>query len=526
MFGMNLFRWIARLFGAVPQEVRPREAALTKSREPAATKATPERPADRRLASLDTEQFAPLSHDEALVQARNLGRPLGGDPWFGRRDLIPPVSDPRTEMIDRLMVTEGLVTPAELSAIHAVGSEMDCLRPEVVHAMEQAQQSVQLDKQQREEQKQQKKAEAAKRKQQRANDIAQRKLSDIVFVGRGVSRGLSDRQSDPARLEQWGLPPLSTPADLAEALGISIPRLRWLAWHTESAERTHYIQFTVPKKSGGVRILAAPHRSLRHCQEWMLEHIVRLIPVHEAAHGFVAGRSSVTNAAPHLQKKVVVNTDLRDFFPTITFPRVMGWLQSLGYSPAVATLLALLATECPRREVRYAGKTLWVATGERSLPQGACTSPAISNAIAWRLDCRLAGLAKTLGWTYTRYADDMTFSTSGDASTRVGYLLARLRHISQDEGFALHPEKTRVLRPNARQTVTGIVVNDQLGVPRKTVRQLRAILHNAQRTGLAAQNRDDHPHFESWLAGMIAYVRMVNPEQAAPLADAWERLRA
>ena len=233
----------------------------------------------------------------------------------------------------------------------------------------------------------------------------------------------------------------------------------------------------------------------------------------------------MTNAAAHVGRLLVVNADLSDFFPSITFPRVRGVFRQLGYSPAVATVLALLCTESPRRTVTYAGRPFHVATGPRDLPQGACTSPALSNLAARRFDSRLAGIAAKLGWTYTRYADDLTFSATGDqAEGKVGYLLARVRHIAADEGFAVNEKKTRVLRPGAAQTVTGIVVNERLGVPRDTVRRLRAILHRAKAEGLAAQNRENHPHFEAWVRGMVAYVHMVNPAQAAPLRAALEAL--
>ena len=99
----------------------------------------------------------------------------------------------------------------------------------------------------------------------------------------------------------------------------------------------------------------------------------------------------------------------------------------------------------------------------------------------------------------------------------MGYVLARVRHISQDEGFVVNEKKTRVLRRNTAQLVTGIVVNERPAVPRKLVRRLRAILHHAKTEGLAAQNRCSHPHFEAWLGGMVAYVSMVNPEQGRPL---------
>jgi retron-type reverse transcriptase len=140
------------------------------------------------------------------------------------------------------------------------------------------------------------------------------------------------------------------------------------------------------------------------------------------------------------------------------------------------------------------------------------------------MDSRLAGIATKLGFRYTRYADDLTFSAESDDG-QVGYLLARVRHITQDEGFAVNESKTRVLRPGDRQSVTGIVVNERPGVPRPVVRRLRAILHRAQREGLKSQNRENHPHFEAWVRGMVAYIHMVNPAQAAPLRAALERVR-
>jgi retron-type reverse transcriptase len=319
---------------------------------------------------------------------------------------------------------------------------------------------------------------------------------------------------------------LATPADVAGALDIPIPRLRWLAYHTQASPVSHYIRFTVPKRSGGVRALFAPHRQMASAQQWILEHVLAKVPAHPAAHGFVAGRSTVSNAAAHVGAEVVVNLDLVDFFPTVTFPRAKGIFEGMGYSPAVATVFALLCTECTRREVEFEGRRLHVATGPRALPQGACTSPALSNLVTRKLDARLSGLARKLGWNYTRYADDMTFSACGQAATAVGYLLARVRHIVEDEGFQINGKKTRVQRRNGAQTVTGIVVNQRPGVRRRLVRRLRAILHRARREGLAAQNRQNHPNFTGWLQGMIAYVSMVNPRQSGPLREAFEAVRA
>src|SRR5262249_55471596 len=132
---------------------------------------------------------------------------------------------------------------------------------------------------------------------------------------------------------------------------------------------------------------------------------------------------------------------------------------------------------------------------------------------------RLSGASKKLGFTYTRYADDLTFSAKA-AEANVGLLLARVRHVVTEEGFAINPKKGRVQRRNRRQEVTGVVVNEKLGASRDELRKLRAILHNATKTGLASQNRDKHPHFEAWLRGKIGYVMMLDPTKGKALSDA------
>jgi len=473
---------------------------------------------------LELGQFAPLTSEQIGSQLSLLDR-LWGDWRANRQDRIPSADDKRTALIGRGMVGQGLISEEELAEIHRVGKEMDRLRPELDEAHRQAQQAVTASQAERQAIKEQKKREAAERKRLRREAIERRKRTDILFLGRGVSRGLSDRRGDFQRLQQFGLPELANAADVAGAMRIDVPTLRWLAFHSEAATRTHYVSFSVAKRSGGQRWLSSPHQKLRQCQEWILQNILAKTEIHAAAHGFVKGRSTLTNAQPHVGQQVVLNADLCDFFPSITFPRVKGAFRSLGYSPAVATILALLCTESPRRPVTFRGTTYQVATVPRALPQGACTSPAISNLVSRRIDKRLAGIAAKLGWQYTRYADDLTFSTTGEQAANIGYLLARLRHIAQEEGFAINEKKTRVARPNAQQSVTGVVVNQRTGAPRKLVRRLRAILHRAKTEGLAAQNREDHPHFEGWLRGNIEYVNMLNPQQGAPLREAFEALQ-
>ncbi|WP_438036130.1 reverse transcriptase family protein [Sorangium sp. So ce204] len=448
--------------------------------------------------------------------------------WIGRVDTIPPQSDERTALIDRGLVLRGLLTEAQLAEIHRVGDlwlrHKDAASLAGTVAARSADEAIERLKREKLARKEEKRRQSAERKRQRAEAVARRRAEDIIFLGTDVSAGLADRRSHVESLAQRGLPVLSTPADLAAALGVAVPRLRWLCFHGEAVERPHYVYFDVPKRSGGTRQLAAPHASLAAAQAWVLREILEKLPVEAPAHGFVKGRSTVTNARPHTRRDVVVNLDLSDFFPTITFPRVRGVFHRLGYSPAVATLLALLCTEPPRRPVEYDGQRYWVAVGDRALPQGACTSPAISNQVARKLDRRLAGMCARAGFTYTRYADDLTFSAPPGKRGDIAMLLARVRHIVEEEGFAINPDKGRIQRAGGRQVVTGVVVNDKPSAPREEVRRLRAILHEAKKTGLAAQNRQGVPDFEAHVRGRIAYVQMIDRERAAPLLAALDAL--
>jgi RNA-directed DNA polymerase len=469
----------------------------------------------------NASSFLPISRSDLMNQAKGLS--LWGNPWFGRRDLIPPADDSRTNLIDRGMVTQGILSPEQVTEIHRVGAEMDRFRPSQMlvrsESQKAGQEAVEAEKQRRQDEKAKKKAEAADRLAERREAVQHRKETDILFLGRGVSSRLNDRVSDVEKLKAIGLPLLATPSDLATALSITIPKLRWLAFHTDVATRTHYVFFDIKKKSGGVRTLSSPHRSLALAQKWILREILDRLPTETSAHGFVSGRNIVSNAAPHVGKQVVVNMDLENFFPSISFARVRALFIRVGYSPCVSTILGLLCTESPRRPAVFRGQSYFVATGPRGLPQGACTSPSLSNQVVRRLDRRLQGLANRMGIAYTRYADDITFSGDDALVSRVGYVMACVRHVSQDEGFAVNEKKSRVLRDNCQQSVTGLVVNDKPTLSRVKIKRLRAILHRAKKEGLKVQNRDNHPNFRAWLEGSIAFLAMTRPELGWKMRD-------
>lgn len=370
---------------------------------------------------------------------------------------------------------------------------------------------------------------------------------NLVHVGAGVfyhdtaDVDRYDIADIDARRQDNALPKLANVAELAAALGLSIPKLRWLVYHREVDRGTHYHRWQVPKRSGGTRLISAPKPVLKAAQHYIARNITEHLPVHGAAHGFVPGRSTVTNATVHAGAAVVVKLDLKDFYPTITMRRVKGLMRKAGYGEQVASVLALLCTESPREVIELRGQPHHVAIGPRSLPQGAPTSPSITNALCLRLDRRLTGMATKLGFRYTRYADDLTFSWPAesdapgpDAAPPVGKLLHRTRSIVKAEGFTVHPNKTRVMRSGRRQKVTGLVVNDPgapatgseqakvpapARVPRKLRRKLRAALHNR------AQGKPS-PDSLDRLHGFAAYVYMTDPENGRALLERATELRA
>ncbi len=360
------------------------------------------------------------------------------------------------------------------------------------------------------------------------------KAAHVVHVGAGVFYHDTvdvDRFDAPdaaERLKANGLPELKDAQALADALGVTIPKLRWLVYHREVDSGTHYRRWRIPKRSGGERLISAPKKELKEAQRWVARNVVEHLPVNGRAHGFLVGRSIKTNALAHLASAAVVKLDLKDFYPSVTLRRVKGLFRKAGYNEQVATLMALLCTESPRDELVLRGRTWFVATGPRSLPQGAPSSPGITNAICLRLDLRLSSLAKKMGLRYTRYADDLTFSwkdPKAEQGNLVGRLLKAVEVIAQAEGFRVHPEKTRVMRKGSRQAVTGLVINEAKGrpaarVPREYVRELRAAIKNRE------LGRPGHGEPLAVLRGRAAHVFMADPAKGRALLERIGRLEA
>lgn len=242
-----------------------------------------------------------------------------------------------------------------------------------------------------------------------------------------------------------------------------------------------YDKFKIRKKSGGFRQIAAPWSpSFTSLLRFVNEIFKAVYSPSDYAMGFAEHRSVVTNASVHTGQNYILNIDLKDFFPSIEQPRIWKRLQlePFNFPKPVANVLAGL---CSIKETRVmedgTEKNFYV------LPQGAPTSPIITNMICDKLDRRLAGLAKRFGLNYTRYADDISFSSMHNVYQEGSDFNKELERIIQGQGFSINEKKTRLQKTGSRQEVTGIIVSHKLNVTQKYVRDIRNILYIWDRYG-------------------------------------------
>ena len=356
----------------------------------------------------------------------------------------------------------------------------------------------------------------AQQRFERATAWHRRRQQEVSYLGDTVSAGLNEAINDDQRLQQHALPVPDSSLALAQQMGITLAELRFLAYERRVARVNHYRRFEIAKKSGGTRIISAPMPRLKRAQYWILDNILGKIPIHDCAHGFVSGRSIVSNAGPHIGQKIVVNLDLKDFFPSISYPRIKGVFRSLGYSEQLASVLGLLCTETPTTRVLVDHEEFYIANGMRHLPQGAPTSPMLTNILCRSLDRRLDGLARQMGFCYTRYADDMTFSADESAHRKVSKLLWRAKQIVVEEGYVVHPDKQRVMRSSHQQQVTGLVVNRKLSIDRATMKRFRATLFQVEKDGPDGKQWNGNSNVIHALEGYARFIAMVDVPRAQP----------
>lgn len=286
-----------------------------------------------------------------------------------------------------------------------------------------------------------------------------------------------------------------------------------------------YNQFKVKKKTGGFRLITSPrNRSFMMMLSALNELLKSLYTPSDYAMGFTEGRSVVSNANIHKGQNYVFNIDLKDFFPSIEQPRVWKRLQMAPFN-FPEKIASMIAGMCSMKEIRTFedghNETFYV------LPQGAPTSPIITNMICDTLDRRLAGLAKRFGLHYSRYADDITFSSMHHVYQKNGEFRKELRRIVTDQRFTINDDKTRLQKKGARQEVTGIIVSEKLNVTQKYVHDVRNILYIWDRYGYPSalakfipkykeekgHVKKGNPNLENVIDGKLMYLKMVKGEE-------------
>ncbi len=266
-------------------------------------------------------------------------------------------------------------------------------------------------------------------------------------------------------------------------LGLTWAELREEA--RTAGSRYHVYPLLMGKKK---RWIEAPDVKLKAIQRRLLDQALYELTPTPWAHGFIKGRSIVSNAAEHCGREWVISLDIKDFFPSVGRAKVAALLSELFVDEDECKLVADLVT---RRE---------------RLPQGAPTSPHLANLAVRTLDQGLHDLANSVNWNYTRYADDMSFS--GDGEPRA--LLSKARELVRAEGFRLSERKTTVRGQHQRQVVTGLVVNEKVALPREKRRLLRAMLHRLDRWG---ELDEGEMASLATINGHLAFLAMVAPEE-------------
>lgn len=287
----------------------------------------------------------------------------------------------------------------------------------------------------------------------------------------------------------------------------------------------HYSYYLIKKKKGGFRRIVAPYKDLKYMQGWIKENILDKIDSTQHATGFIKGKSILDNAKSHENSNVILNLDLSNFFETITEKRVYGIFSSLGYSKNLSIEFAKICTAQmskdkyeakPKEEQEYFNEIYNLK--ESVLVQGAPTSPNLSNLVCRRLDLRLSKLANKLGISYSRYADDITFSGSGNNLPSIGIL----NKIIEDEDFKINWNKVGKYKKGQRQIVTGLLIDGKVRVPKKFKKEIYRHLHFCSKYGAYSHFQricPDKGYKKEWLLGKIYFVYAIEPDEAKKMLE-------
>lgn len=289
---------------------------------------------------------------------------------------------------------------------------------------------------------------------------------------------------------------------------VNFQKVRISKYLSKRARLSAYVEFDIPKKTGDMRHIVAPNSELKAVQSCINVLLQALYEPHECATGFICGRGVKSNAERHLGNNCMLNIDLKDFFPSVTKDMVRRALKNE------------LSEQIPSAEVRNmicSLCTIPTPDGAEVLPQGAPTSPVLSNIVLKRLDRRLAAFVGAHDYIYTRYADDITFSHNRAGRRFSQFFMDKTREIIEGCGLQINDSKTRISTTGERMEVTGLTVGDKVNVSRRYVKQLRTLLHLWKHYGLAeAQkiyvrnfNNGVHTDLKSVIGGKINYLTMI-----------------
>ena len=305
--------------------------------------------------------------------------------------------------------------------------------------------------------------------------------------------------SNKMQLKLLGLPPIDTLEDFSLHTHLS----KGLIYRLSKFSDKNYLTYELPKKTGGSRIIAQPSAELKAVQSWILRHILDKLVVSPACKGFEQNTSILDNAKPHVGALALMCLDLEDFFPSIKINQVWSVFHVLGYNKRIAAVLASLCT--------YKG----------SLPQGSPASPKLSNLVSLRLDARLLGYVGIRGIIYTRYADDLSFSSLSYPQLAKAYSF--IRRIIESEGFSLNNNKTRFSGAARQHKITGLIVNDkQAGIGRVWLRKIRSEINY-----ICRHSKTNVPDGSvERIIGLLSFVRSVDEIRYSVLVQYIAKLKS
>lgn len=282
-----------------------------------------------------------------------------------------------------------------------------------------------------------------------------------------------------------GLPVIQNLDDFSVVTHISKYTIYQLSEHSDK----YYKTYEIPKKSGGKRKISQPSKKLKGLQSWILVNILNKIQVSPSCKGFRKGSSILENALPHIGSNTILNLDLKNFFPTITSNQVYNVFKTIGYNKLIATVFTNICTY------------------EETLPQGSSCSPMLANLTAWTLDLRIQGYVGKRGISYTRYADDLSFS--GLNPTKVIKIIPMIKEIINDENFIVNHKKTRIASSARAKIVTGLIINeDSVGIGKQKYKELRAKIHH-----LTLPHEQTNEKLLYHVGGWLSYLNSVDKER-------------